>query len=477
MGWYDGELSGSTVNVYQYFTDNYNPYLQPTGTIDQNAFAHSDWNVLLNNVSKSVVSNIRKRIEYTGNFLPTSSILTPAELQDSYLTLRSYNTSRYEGSKVTSLLYNTYTSASYTGSDGFTIVTGDKSFGKTAAIDHNVRQIGLFTRIESSSFFLTKNTVALKYLVDEFGGLTELNQRNKHWEDIQRTFIAGDYLNVSLFDNKKYSNQKITDGNKLIFESGYLYSPILYFASCSKDPVLAFTNNAGSNAYTTRAVNSLSTSSYASGSSPIGYPISASHIMKLFDQVLEGAGYYAAGTTTNFPSYSVQESANHKINVSLPVTWTIPLATPYSASVVLQTFVSGSTRNTLLAQDSYLFRGYPATTTLTFEGYSGGIFTFSLSNPVPETLTITQATVRFFDSNTCTSPTGDTDNTGNIIIPAGQTSGNGFSGNFYYNNYKKLNNIKVNHSGGTTPTLSNGSTFTIGGVCIVTVVIDSTTCN
>ena len=39
MGWFDGELSGSIVNVNQYFLDNSNPYLQPTGTIDQNQFA------------------------------------------------------------------------------------------------------------------------------------------------------------------------------------------------------------------------------------------------------------------------------------------------------------------------------------------------------------------------------------------------------------------------------------------------------
>ena len=485
MGWYDGELSGSTVDVNQYFEDDFNPYdgnwdvwnaqYPINQNININTFLHSDWNVLLNNVSKSVVSNIRKKIEYTGNFLPTSSILTPAELQDSYLTLRSYNISRYEGAKVTSLKYNTYTSASYTGSDGFTIVTGDKSFGKTAAIDHNVRQIGLFTRIETSSFFPTKNTVALKYLIDEFGGLTELNQRNKHWEDVQRTFIAGDYLNVSLFDNKKYSNQKITDGNKLIFESGYLYSPILYFASCSNDPVLAFTNNAGSNAYTARAVNSLSTGSYASGSSPIGYPISASHIMKLFDQVLEGAGYYAAGTETRFPSYSVQESANHKINISLPVTWTMPLATPYSASVVLQTFVSGSTRNTLLAQESYLFRGFPSATILSLDSYEAGYFNFSLSVPIPVDIVIFDANVDGSTGLICAGPYPESDNIGtSTIFPAGTTSLSIYTFapmSCNIDSYRIRNKINIIGVGDKT----NGSAFTVGGgVCTVTVSIDTT---
>jgi len=122
MGWYDGELSGSIVNIGQYFEDNPNPYLGDWNVyntqnplnenINQNTFAHSDWNVLLNNVSKSVVSNIRKKIEYTGNLRPTSSITSSVELQDSNLSLRSYNTSRYEGSKTISLKYNTYTEES-----------------------------------------------------------------------------------------------------------------------------------------------------------------------------------------------------------------------------------------------------------------------------------------------------------------------------------------------------------------------------
>jgi hypothetical protein len=242
MGWYDGEISGSVVNVYQYFTDNNNPYLlgnwsvwnaqhDPTQSINMNSFLHSDWNVLLNNVSQSVKSLYRNHIEYI--YGTTGSILTPAELQDSYLTLRSYNISRYEGSKTTSLLYNTYTSASYTGSDGLrlSVQNGDKSYGKTAAIDHTVRKIGLFTQVEKSSFINNKSRVALKYLVNEFGELTELNQQNYNWEEVQNTFKLGDTATVSLFDNKKYSNQKRTDGIKSIFNSGYSYTPVFYYAN------------------------------------------------------------------------------------------------------------------------------------------------------------------------------------------------------------------------------------------------------
>ncbi len=185
-------------------------------------------------MSASRLSLTRQDIEFIyGN---TGSILTPAYLQDSNESLTAYNKARYEGTKVSSLLYNTYTSAS-------TDYSGDSSYGKTAAIDKNARKIGIFTEIESSLFLPGRNKTSLKYLIDEFGELTELNQRNKNWEDIQRTFIAGNYLNISQFDNQKFSNQKSTDGNKLIFDSGYSYNPILYFASCGADPTIYFENN------------------------------------------------------------------------------------------------------------------------------------------------------------------------------------------------------------------------------------------
>ena len=189
-------------------------------------FKNSDWNTLINNVSSSIKSQYRRTFDSKFNNI---SVYYPSELQDSYLTLRSYNTSRYEGSKLTSLLINKYTSGSYIGADGITSQTGDKSFGKTAAVDNVVRKMGIFTQIETSSFSLTKNNVTLKYLVDEFGGLTELNQQNTNWEEVQRTFPAGRRSTVSLFDNKKLSDQKFTDGEKVVWNSGYGFFPILYW--------------------------------------------------------------------------------------------------------------------------------------------------------------------------------------------------------------------------------------------------------
>jgi hypothetical protein len=316
--YYDGDITGSKVNVYQYFESaNINPYIFPTSSLtntDLNVYRHSDFNVMFNNVSSSVTSTTRQDIQYI--FGTTQSILSPAQLQDSYESLRSYQLSRYEGSKLSSLLYNTYTSAS-------TTYGGDISFGKTAAIDHHSRKLGLFTLIASSSYLPQRNNVRLLYLVDESGSLTELNQRNKHWEEIQNTFIAGKTLDVSQFDNQKFNNQKTTDGIKDIFDSGYSYAPILYFSTCDVDPKLYFQYNGSSNSYTSIAKLG-STSFSISGSSSNSYPINGGEIKNIFDSVTIGGTYLVGGILAGPPTYSVQEGGNHRVSASLGLNITMP---------------------------------------------------------------------------------------------------------------------------------------------------------
>lgn len=340
MGWFDGELSGSTVDVHQYFVDNYNPYLgdwsvynstQPAiNKINKNTFNHSDWNVLLNNISASVLSTYRNRIEYTGNLLPTKSLFFPAELQDSYLSLRSYNISRYEGSKLTSLNYNIYTDQSYTGSDGITIQNGDISYGKTAVIDGYSRKIGLFTQVASSSFLPKRNVVALKYLVDEFGGLTELNAQNINWPEVQRIYEMSTSSSIALFDVSKFGNQKSTNGSKIIFDSGYSYSPVLY--GDAKQQKYPFDNIVVSQAYLAYATNLNTTNYYITGaiSNNNYFQLSASLVTKLFPNIVEGSTYFTAGGvgggdySTKWPAYTVQEGGDHNIQISFDMTVAMP---------------------------------------------------------------------------------------------------------------------------------------------------------
>ena len=363
VAYYTGQFSGSIINYGNDWTQyNFNPYLHPSASLtanDINVFNHSEYNVLLNNVSASRLSLLRQDIEYV--YGTSNSILTPAYLQDSNESLTTYQRSRYDGAKVVSLQYNTYTSGAYTGSDGNFIQSsidynGDYSYGKTAAIDKLVRQLGLFTLIETSSYLPGRNRVALKYLVDEFGGLTELNQRNKHWEDIQRTFLAGDYLNISQFDNQQSSNQKTTDGNKLIFNSGYSYSPILYFSSCSVDPTIYFENLGAINYFIATANNFDTASYYLSGSSNIGFPISNSYVTNIFNHAIIGPSFFYTSSLTSPPTYSAQQTENYLVNAGFDMN--VVIADGQYLTGSLQLFKNG----VLYATASQIF-GQPVTPT------------------------------------------------------------------------------------------------------------------
>lgn len=372
--YFTGEFEGTNVNVNQYFLDNYNIYLQPTSSLtslDINKFNHSDWNVLLNNVSQSVLSTVRNKIEYI--YGTTSSIISRAELQDSNLSLQSYVNSRYNGSKVESALYNTWT-------------IGDNSYGKNPSIDHNTHKLGIFTQIETSSFLPGRNPVSIKYLVDRFGNLTELNQRNKHWHEIQNTFVAGDTLNVSLFDNKKYNNQKQSDGDKLIFDSGYTYSPLLYFTGSCTGQTLSFLNLEGANSYYSRANNNLLIlNQYITGSTSLGFPFfSGSYVSNLFNNVTQGSQYFMSGSANSFPSYSIQETADHRFNVSCSLTVEFNgVSTPVSSSWYFEVWESGSLGTTLISSQSHTFLTYTgdpgdpdlnlSTSTYTFTNSSSSI--------------------------------------------------------------------------------------------------------
>ena len=331
---YTGEISGSYIDVYDYFENsNPNPYLFPTTSLETdttayNNYLHSDFNVTLNNVSSSVVSVPRKKVEtiYTNIngkiFSSGSEINSDTELQDSYLSLKGHQNSRYDGTRISSLKYNDYSSASL----GY---IGDNSYGKTAVIDHHTRKIGLFTQIQENLFFNypKRNNVFLKYLVDESGSLTELNKKNKHWEEVQNIFKAGNNLVVGQFDSQKYGDQKAVDGNKAIYDSGYSYAPILYLAQADNELYFDYVGNTLSKLF------KITTSGgFISGSSSNKYPISDGKIYNLFRKNLDNADptyadgnvYYSQPSSNTFSTYSIQETGNQRFTANFAVEVTFP---------------------------------------------------------------------------------------------------------------------------------------------------------
>jgi hypothetical protein len=390
VAYYDGNLTGSGININSYFVSgNFNPFLLnfSTGlysgytyenyisggywfstllpTYNVNDFAHSEFNILLNNVSQSRFSSNRRDLEYI--FGTTGSITFPAQLQDSYNTLKTHQLSRYDGVKLYSTLYNKYTD-------------GDTSFGKTAVINKNSYKIGLFSEITPNKFLPKRNNASLKYLIDADGNFTELNQRNKHWEEIQNTFKSSYTGSVSLLNNQQYSNQKSTDGEKLIFDSGYTYNPILYFGTTgsSTNPIdskLYFQTLGESTAYRADVTN-LSSSYYISGSTTngikldIGYPLSGGYVSNIFNKLIstEASSYFNVGTSSyessnnyrgNFPTYSIRETGDYSIVASLPLSITFP-STYYSNTWELAAYkVNSSGVETLISKDEYIFTNTP----------------------------------------------------------------------------------------------------------------------
>jgi len=359
--YFNGQYNGTTLDIHNNFKDkNTNPYLgdwnvynsqilNVSQSIDLNKFNHSEHNVLLNNVTQSVLSTTRRDIEPI--FGTTSSIVKFAELQDSYESLTSYQLSRYEGSKVSSLRYNIYTPA--TGS-----YAGDKSFGKKPSIDRESIKIGYFTEITPNIFFPRRNNAVLKYLVDSNGSFTELNLRNYNWQDVQNIFVAGDTLNISQFNNQLYSNQKITDGTKTIYDSGYTYAPLLYFSSSTGvDPTIYFQNIVNASANLSKAQNfANSTPYYIKGGTPISFPLyndgattEPNAVVNIFNSIIQDTdGRFTPGRLNNPPTYSVAETGQYNIQASMLLNLEMPGGNQFAT----WTFQTLKNNNTVINSDT-----------------------------------------------------------------------------------------------------------------------------
>ena len=320
--YYNGEITGSILNVYNYFiSGNINPYLVLTSSLtpaDLNEFNHSKFNVTLNNVSSSRVSLTRQKLEISGSSgmlgKGSHALLTTASLQDSYEFLKTHQLSRYDGVKLFSAKYNDYTD-------------GDISFGKAAVIDRNSIKLGLFSEIVANKFLPKRNNAVLKYLVDIDGNFTELNQRNTHWQEVQNIFKINNTGSVSLFNDQLYSNQKITNGEKLIFDSGYTYSPLLYFGTGSIDTKVYFENIEDPSSYLITAQNSGS-SYYITGSSSNLFPIQSStgKIFNLFNKEISDSDnvFTPGNSTATSASYTALDSGDYKLIASFDLSLTIP---------------------------------------------------------------------------------------------------------------------------------------------------------
>ena len=372
---YTGQYSGSNIYISNTFNQvGVSSYLAPNTSSVPTAehggqsimFTTYSLNYLINNVTGSTISQRFLELDYNNNqTVPTnyglvtqslyrSTIIGPysqsqqpysqySQTQDYNYYLRRSIQPRYSGSYLSGLYYNVYTTRSAT-------YPGDISYGNSPVINYYTSKLGLFTQIQSSSFIPGAVNASLAYQADVSGGLSELNQNNKNWQDVQNTFVAGETLTIKQFDNKKYSNQVATDGIKTIYNSGYNYTPELYFAT-GVDNTIYFQYTGDSNI--TSFIASLGGPSYyISGTvSPI-YPVTnltntitrAGSVYRIFDAASPST-YFAPGNATNFPSYSAPQAGQRSFSVNLGVnfTFTDPSISLTSGSYDFGAYLNGTT--------------------------------------------------------------------------------------------------------------------------------------
>jgi hypothetical protein len=204
-------------------------------------------------------------------------------------------------------------------------------------INYYTSKLGLFTQIATSSFIPGAVNASVAYFADVSGGLAELNQNNKSWQDFQNIFVGGQTLTVKQFDNKKYSNQVGTDGIKTIYNSGYNYTPELYFAT-NYDTKLYFSYIGNATAGDFQSQNSGTPNYFTSGAASPTYLAdpTTGYIYNIYDQeVTDTAGYYTPGVpaTKLFPTYSAPYAGVRNFVANL----NIPVAVPNSGETVAYT--------------------------------------------------------------------------------------------------------------------------------------------
>lgn len=99
--------------------------------------------------------------------------------------------------------------------------------------DYYVDYTGLFTTIDTSSYYPNELIVKLPYLANVSGGLQELNLQNENWVYFQNIYKPGSTVTLKQFNSTQFSNQKTLDKSYKVIESGYSYQPYYYRSSGS----------------------------------------------------------------------------------------------------------------------------------------------------------------------------------------------------------------------------------------------------
>jgi hypothetical protein len=230
---FTGELGGTVITVHSQSNENiiyeYNNLPISSSQDVYNNLYRIPINPILNNVSIARTTPKHLDIDYAydpimpvNNIYLTRSLLSNlndqnpflfASVQDSNYTMNRHIIPRYNGSKLTGALYNSYS-------------LGDISYGKNPVIDLNSVKFAYFNEITSQSLTLPGRVNAnIKYLIDSASSVVELTEANKSLFDVQSIFNRVN-ANVALDNINQPSKQKKLNGLHSIYAGGFKYYPI-----------------------------------------------------------------------------------------------------------------------------------------------------------------------------------------------------------------------------------------------------------
>ena len=227
---YNGELSGSIITVTT-------QSLSISGTYD------SYFNALENNVSESTSQSLFMNVNYdSGQLIPTnySSIInktaTKANIQSSNYTSLRVKNPRYVGSKNQSINYNAYTSSSIFSQISQSILGfndtwgGDKSWGKTSAIDV-YKSYGLYFNqgVNVSPELDGYVSFEILYMFDEDGNIYQPSTEGIYWDVLKNNFEKDSKVRIQLNSSSSISPSLLASLSdvKTVYSSGYnLVSPL-----------------------------------------------------------------------------------------------------------------------------------------------------------------------------------------------------------------------------------------------------------
>jgi hypothetical protein len=243
---YTGELNGSEIIVTDGQALEQGEY---SNTLTGSYGSLVNLGATYQNIDKSVRSEVLLDLDYNSNqntpvnygivtysisqsqvdnFSTYTNASNPyAQVQDYNYNLKRSLLPRYIGSETVSTTYNTYTN-------------GDKSYGKTAAIDKGKYQYAYLVDIYNASRYMPKRSNAqIKYLIDNNENVLNLTKANQNIFEVQNVYKSGQTTDISLFEYDElnpYSQQLANNPTVQIYEGGFRYLPILHNLSGSSDP-------------------------------------------------------------------------------------------------------------------------------------------------------------------------------------------------------------------------------------------------